>query len=163
MDRATVRQATIAWQCKPAGSWRKAKRLICHRQWLQVWLLVHLSRHTNSKVDQTIPAVSFLCGCNITVNICHTEKMCVCDVELLGVDMQSGHHGGGLCSAERFGGANFLPWINQTGIWVQLIALGRRPTSKQSFLWFGSEMGCMFSGRGMIHVPRAHWITVRVG
>lgn len=46
-----------------------------------------------------------------------------------------GHRGRGLGSAEWLREANFHLCINQTGMWVQLIALGRHPTSKPFFFF----------------------------
>lgn len=49
------------------------------------------------------------------------------------VDIQPGHYRKGLGCAKWQGEANFHLCINQTGMWLQLIALGRSPTRKLLF------------------------------
>lgn len=76
-------------------------------------------------------------------------------------------------SPQVAGRTNFHLCINQTGMWVQLIALGRHPTSKHFFFSSVGPVHCRqdeqldgycpsLSWVGRIHVSKMHKIIVRV-
>lgn len=73
-------------------------------------------------------------------------------------DIQPGHRGRGSGSVEKLGEANFQLCINQTGMWVQLIALGRHPTSRPFFFPRAGPALCSGDEQLDSHYPSVSWV-----
>lgn len=145
--------AKIARQCKPVSKWSKQGR--------------KKASFVNTD-DCGLPLGPFImlqiqhAFLNFTPYICLHIWVNSSKVQ---TDIQPGYHGRGLGSAEWLWEANFHLCINQTGMWVQLIALGRHPTSKPFFPRVGPALcrdeqldGCCpsLSWAGRIRVSKMH-------